>query len=183
MGYADLVTDCCVYEAKVALTTHRLKTAVGQALLYRDYIDRKRELGIVIVGGVADRTNEAVPYLANSGFSVLGWRPTVDILFTKNLTWLEGITPSQFKELSDQVLFRTESRGDVPLIASDLNVVWDGVSAIEHRENSPQVVAAKGNESLAIDRQMVVREKRQRLPRKEPQPLEGLPSPKRVPGR
>jgi hypothetical protein len=113
MGYADLVTDCCVYEAKVRLTSNTLKAAVGQVTIYRNYIDRS--LSRVVLGKVTKYTGEAIPYIADEGVSVLGWRPMQDWIFTTNLALLEGIEGPRYKELMDEFVWKMENNGNRPI--------------------------------------------------------------------
>ena len=174
MGYADLVTDCCLYEAKLTLTSNNLKAAVGQAIIYRSYIDKA--LLPVIVGGIAKWTNEAVPFIVNAGVAVLGWRPMQDNLFTSNLGLLEGIDRDQFKEINDQILWKMDDL-DWPPITQRLR--W-AISAIERPMNCPLVRKAKGDVDRALIKRIAFRESRHHRPHKQPRPLAGLPNPTRI---
>ncbi len=177
MGRADLVTDCCVYEAKVRLTSHNLKYGAGQAIIYRDYIDKK--LTPVVMGSITRLTNECVPYLADSGVAVLGWKPMKDYAFTTNLCLLEGLTQEEFVEFNDRTMWRLEVSGErVPgIIDEELTM---GVSAIEEPINCPLYTKFRRNASSILDGQRRFREDREKIIQLYPLPMEGLPNPKRI---
>jgi hypothetical protein len=179
MGFADLVTDCCVYEAKVRLNSHNMKYGTGQAIIYRDYIDKEhKRLTPVVMGRIEKRTNEGVPYLAESGIAVLAWRPMKDYLFTENIGLLEGIKRDKVKELNDEILWKMAARGEKMDWPDRPNL--NGVSAIELPANCPLVMRAAGNKARALENQIRFREAREQLPLNEPEPMEGLKNPQRV---